>query len=233
MDGAGGLEEDVHGSSLDKRRLALVVAALLLVLATAGIISVATLGGSNLVGTAAAQANSLLQLINRRSPGERAEGELAKLKNKWALPHERALPKIAINLPVPTFERPTTLQEIVEPPSSLPVTFDKASLPTINELSAGPESPSIIPPDSGPVIVPPGAGPPGSGPPAIVPPGSVPPVIVPPSEGPPVVPPIVVPNNPPPSPPPVPEPSTWMTMLLGFALLGMQVRKATKLEQAS
>ena len=178
---------------------------LVLVLAIAGSLSIATFGGTNLARAAIEKAKSLAELINQRSPGQRTKGVLTKIKHKRARPHERALPKVVLSLNFPPFVNEPALVDVVgAPPALVPAAFDTAPPPFTE------------------------APPPTSGPPTILPPG----------EGLPVGPPIVSqppppspppPNLPPPnSPPPVPEPSTWMTMLLGFFLLGSLVRRDSK-----
>ncbi len=189
-----------EGSST-KRRRGLLALSLLLVLAMAGALSLSTFGGTGLASAAIEKAKSLFELLNRRSPGRRTQAHLVKIKHKWAKPHERALPKVAVNLPFPPFAYQPALIDIVSaPPLTVPTGLEKSELPPVAE-----------------------APPPGSGPPIILPPG----------EGTPVGPPIVSqppPSSPPPPPPPppVPEPATWMTMLLGFALLGCVVKKAPR-----
>ena len=76
-------------------------------------------------------------------------------------------------------------------------------LPELELAQAGPPIPSIFIP-GGAVIFPPG--PPG-------PPGPPPP-------------------PPPPPPPAVPEPGTWATMIVGFAIAGMQLRRRRAVEPA-
>ena len=188
----------------EKRRMGLLALSLLVALAIVGAFSISGLGGAGLASAAIEKAKSLVELFNRRSPGQRTQARLVKIKHKWARPHERALPKVAMNLPFPSFAYQPALIDIVSaPPLKVPADFEKPVLPPIAETT-----------------------PPGSGPPVILPPG----------EGTPVGPPIVlqppVPPPPPPPPPPVPEPKTWMTMLLGFGLLGWMVRKDPRLASA-
>lgn len=182
--------------SFDKRRMGLLALSILFALAIVGTFSVSTFGGAGLASAAIEKAKSLVELLNRRSPGQRTQARLVKIKHRWARPHERALPKVALNLPFPTFAFQPALIDIVSaPPLTVPAGFEKPEFPPIAEA------------------------PPGSGPPVILPPG----------EGTPVGPPIVFqppPSPPPPPPPPpVPEPATWMSMLLGFGLLGWMVGK--------
>ncbi|HJP68811.1 MAG TPA: PEP-CTERM sorting domain-containing protein [Sphingomicrobium sp.] len=188
-----------RNGSLGKRQTRLLALSLLLALALAGAFSVSTLGGAGLASAAIQKARSLVELLNRRSPGRRTEAHLVKIKHKWAKPHERALPKVAVDLPFPTFAYQPALIDIVSaPPLTVPAGLEKSALPPIAE-----------------------APPPGSGPPIILPPGEGTPV------GPPVVsqPPL---PPPPPPPPPLPEPASWLTMLLGFGLLGCLLRKAPR-----
>jgi hypothetical protein len=57
--------------------------------------------------------------------------------------------------------------------------------------------------------------------------GTTPAAVVPPGP-PPVVPPVVPPPVPPPPPPvpPIPEPATWLSMILGFFVVGVAIRRA-------
>lgn len=204
MDSAYGLMAGrgaiARATSFDKRRLGLV-AAVLLLLATAAAMSLATVGRTALAGAAVERAKDLLELIEQRSPGQRTQGQLVKTKHRLA-PHERALPKVRQDVPwVPIEQPPLALIDIVSAPPVVPVGLDKIA--TVEE---------IVPPgsSSGPPVV---GGPPG-GPGLVVPPGS-------PGQSPPSSPPIV--SSPPPV-PPVPEPATWMTMLLGFAAIGWRLR---------
>ena len=177
-------------------RLGRFALSLLIVLAIAGSVSIATFGGANLANAAIEKAKSLAELINQRSPGQRTRGLLTKIKHKHkhVLRHERALPKVVLSLNFPPFvNQPALIDIVAAPPLQVPAAFE--SPPPISE-----------------------APPPVSGPPTILPPG----------EGLPVGPPIVSQPPPPTPPPPVPEPSTWMTMILGFGLLGLSVRRDSR-----
>jgi hypothetical protein len=141
-----------------------------------------------------------LALMKDRSPGERTAAELTKTKKKAAavLPRQRALAKV--QKPAP----PKEFLAALAPP-----------LPQLAEALPGIVVPPIlvpfdtVPPETpgGPIVFPPGS----PGGPVVFPPGgSTPPTIVPPP--------------PPPEVPAVPEPSTWLSMLLGFGVLGSVLR---------
>lgn len=159
---------------------------------------------ADVVHAAAAGAESLSDLLNQRSPGERTAARLTKTK------HARALAKHAAK-PMPHFavappEKPS-FDEIADLLQA-PPTVDVA--PPLADIAATFPEPGIIPV---PGIGGGGGGgtPPGGG---ITPPGGGGIVTVPTSE--------------PHSPIPVtalPEPGTWATMLLGFGLLGWRLRR--------
>jgi hypothetical protein len=101
---------------------------------------------------------------------------------------------------------PTNLAEVLAPPPPAPALaeVDIHAPPLVLEL------PSALPPEMVllPAVIPPGGGP-------IPPPGG---------GGPPSSPPPPPPPSPPP-PPALPEPGTWMTMILGFGLVGALLRR--------
>lgn len=154
-------------------------------------------------------AKSFLAMMADRSPGDRTKGELTKLKqSKVAAPKERALGKITKPEPPKEF-----VEAIAPPPPKLdePAQF----APAIANLG-----PLLVPPPpggGGGIVVPPQAPPPGGG-------GGTPPPEEPPSNPPPENPP---PDHPPDHPPPpvVPEPGTWASMLLGFGITGLMIRR--------
>jgi hypothetical protein len=158
---------------------------------------------------------SVAAMLNGRSPGERAQGALANLKQKrHSAVHERALAKV---------RRPGPLANLVGTPLISPVMPPPASpTPLYNLVAGGP--PMIVPP----AAIVPGGPPNGGGPPiftAISPPGGggggviVPPPVL---TSTPVVPEVPVTSA-------VPEPTTWAMMLVGFALIGgaLQRRRRT------
>ena len=150
-------------------------------------------------------AKSFLAMMTDRSPGGRSKGELTKLKQtKVAEPRERALGKITKPEP------PKEFAEAIAPPApklAEPTQFAPA-IANLGQLLVPPP-----PGGGGGIIVPPQAPPPGGG-------GGTPPPQEPPPENPP-------PEHPPehPTPPVVPEPATWASMLLGFGITGLMIRR--------
>ncbi|WP_114227943.1 MULTISPECIES: PEPxxWA-CTERM sorting domain-containing protein [Sphingomonas] len=146
---------------------------------------------------------SLLALLDARSPGERAKGALTATKTKKLAanavrPHERALGKI-VNPAAPN----TDFAEALAPPAAAEVAPPLAPPPTLAEVL-----PKVtgVPGNSAPggsvlVGAPGGGG--GGGTPGT--PGT--------------------PSAPPTDVPAVPEPATWLTMLLGFGVIGSAQRR--------
>ena len=149
------------------------------------------------------QATSLMAMLDQRSPGERTAGELTKTKRERVLADRqaRAVPK--------------NLAEVLAPPAPVLAAVDvQAPVAELPQLAPPPPGVFLLPPPGGGVIVPP----PGGG--VVVPPGGS---DTPPGGGgdnPPPPPP-----DTPPGPPPLPEPGTWMTMILGFGLIGWTLRR--------
>ncbi|MFL5297628.1 MAG: PEP-CTERM sorting domain-containing protein [Phenylobacterium sp.] len=91
--------------------------------------------------------------------------------------------------------------------------------------------PPVVPPETPPVVAPPVTGPPVTPPvappltPPVAPPETFP--VTPPVAQPFTVPPVLPPSitQPPTAPGPVPEPQTWSFLLVGFAALGLAVRR--------
>ena len=177
----------------------------------AGALSVATLSSPTLthvigegVSASVEGMKTVAAMLAERSPGERPEGALANLKRKrqTAL-HERALPKVR-------GPGPTAYEALAGPPL----------IPPIAPL---PETPLFNTVAGAPVPIVPVSGGSSGGPPALsnipLPGGGggggffSPPV----TQATPEVPPTPV--------TPVPEPATWMTMILGFALIGRALRR--------
>ncbi len=202
-----------HHATTKRRRfmaggvvLAALVAAPLSITAFMGV-------SSNFPGLDAAK--SLMALLEDRSPGDRTAAELTKTKNK---PEQRALGKVGKPKPPEEF-----IQAIAPPPPAL------SDLPTfpVAVAGVGPLVDIPPPPPGGGGIVtfdaPPGGG--GGGPP----PGDDDnPPENPPPENPP-------PENPPENPPPpvVPEPATWASMLLGFGVTGLMIRRRRRVERTA
>ena len=171
--------------------------------AAAVALSLSLLGvtGNDLANAAAAQAKSLSELLNGRSPGERTAAQLTKTKHSkqrvFALaPPDRfpAAPPITRN---PGHGDITQLLSAPPPPIDVvpPIAFASADVPTLAEIVGGG---GLGPGATG--------GSPGGG-------GST--VSFPRSE----------PHQPVTPVSAVPEPGTWATMLLGFGLLGWRLRR--------
>lgn len=172
--------------------------------------------GSSVPGIEAAK--SFLAMMTDRSPGDRTKAELTKTKQAKLpdVPEQRALGKITKPEP------PKEFIEAIAPTVAKPVEEFAPALAALGPLLVTPPPGGgggiIIPPQS-----PPGGGggtPPGGG---TTPPENPPPENPPPENPPPENPP---PENPPPEQPPVvPEPATWATMLLGFGVTGLVMRR--------
>ena len=180
----------------------MAASALSLAVALGMAFSLESFAGTDVADAAVNRVKSLMDLIDQRSPGERTEAELTKHKKDALAEREPALfPKI--------------LADVLAPPAAAlaPVGID-APVPPAELASALPPAIFLIPsatPPGGGVITPPGGG-------TIIPPGGG----TPPPGG----------NTPPPGPPdtphgppPLPEPGTWMTMILGFGLIGWMMRR--------
>jgi hypothetical protein len=194
-----------------KRRYAIAACACVIVGGGLGL-SIAGVTPNAAVEAAVGKSKSLAQLLSQRSPGQRTQAELRKLKRA------RALAKVRIphEAPPAPFELAKILMAPEQPTigSTTPVALlEKGSSPTLDTIVSPPPGGSIIvPPEGGGVIVTPPGGGGGSPPPG----GDQPGTPTPPGG----------PDTPPGGPevPPVPEPSTWATMLLGFAFIGWRVR---------
>lgn len=156
---------------------------------------VASFTGTDLAGAAVTRANNLMDLLDQRSPGERTEGQLTKTK----VHHQSLADRDEVP---PAVQLAAAL--IAPAPAVLPVPVEvAASAPAQLPFLAPPPPPGAIfmsPPVGG------GGGGGGGG-------------------GTPGGPPSTPPNSPPLIPPAVPEPSTWMTMLAGFAFMGWALRR--------
>ena len=186
------------------RRTLLSAAGAFVLLLTAGT-AVATFGGAGLANAAVERASaaverakSFIELIKQRSPGRRTEAHLAQTKHKRiARLHQRALPKMRTPPIPPVGVLPPALIDIIAPPPPV-ITASFEGLPVLPLFAT--VAPGGVP--AGVPVVP--------GSPLIAPPQT-------PSETPPVTPPV--------TPSAVPEPGTWASMLLGFALVGWQLRR--------
>jgi len=154
---------------------------------------------ADVVHAAAAGAESLSDLLNQRSPGERTAARLTKTKHARALAKRAAKPA-APHLAVapPDFDSLASLLQgapvdIAPPFTEIADTFPEPGIIPLPGLGGGNGG-------GGGGVTPPGGG------------GGT----------------VTVPTSEPHSPIPVtplPEPGTWATMLLGFALLGWRVRR--------
>ena len=168
--------------------------------------------GSSVPGIEAAK--SFLAMMTDRSPGDRTKAELTKTKQAKLpdVPEQRALGKITKPEP------PKEFIEAIAPTVAKPVEEFAPALAALGPLLVTPP-----PGGGGGIIIPPQA-PPGGG--GGTPPGggTTPPEQ--PPENPPPPPEEPPPENPPPEQPPVvPEPGTWATMLLGFGVTGLVMRR--------
>lgn len=195
--------------ALRRRRHRTVTALACLCLATAVplTLSFADFTASDVLEAAVAKAQSLSDLLDKRSPGERTAAQLTKTKHARALAKQRTAPKQV----VPPPDAPL-VSILMGPPEPLPV-----------ELAAAPFVPGP-PPVLGAIIAPPSGGgsivsPPGGGGTVIAPPGGDTPQSNPKDTHEPVI------ETPPPA---VPEPATWAMMLLGFGLIGWRTRYAQR-----
>jgi hypothetical protein len=177
----------------------------------AGALSVATLSSPTLTHAIGEGLSASVQgmktvaaMLAERSPGERPEGALANLKPKRAAAlHERALPKVR-------GPGPTAYETLAGPPPIPPIA-PPPETPLFNTVAGGPVAITPVtggavggPPSLSNIPLPGGGG--GGG-------FFSPPV----TQATPEVPPTPV--------TPVPEPATWMTMILGFALIGWVLRR--------
>ena len=184
-----------------RRRMAALAACLCAAAAMPVSLAFTDFGPSGMVEAAVAKAQSLVDLLEQRSPGERTEAQLTKTKRKHAaLAKTRPPVRKPVAPPVasPLTPMEVELASIVLPqPELIPAPVGQVAIappPTLGAI--------VSPPGGGSIVTPPGGG---GGPPANNPP---------PQPGEPV---IVT--------PPVPEPATWAMMLLGFGLIGWRVRR--------
>ena len=185
-----------------RRRAGIVVAALCLGTAVPVSLTFADSGGSDMLEAAVSKAQGLVDMLNQRSPGQRIAAQLTKTKHK-----QMALAKV--RAPGPAAPDAHELAKILLGQPVLPVALAAAPIPPVDLVP--PTLEAIVAPSPGnAIIIPPSGG--GGG--GVIPGGGGPPATNPtPQPHEPVV------------PPPVPEPATWMTMLLGFALIGWSIRR--------
>ncbi len=195
------------------RRPVLLAGGAGLALALTSAFSIASFTGVDIAGAAVARAESLADLLSKRSPGTRTEAHLNKTKHK----HYRVLAeREAAPLEIPT-EIPAPLLAAA-PITTLP----EFTLPAVPELGTLAQSAPVFPaifapiPGGGGILAPGGGGTgPGGGPGG--PPGQQPPPSGSPTE----------------TPPAVPEPATWAMMILGFGTIGLASRRRRDAERGS
>ena len=198
-----------------RRRQMFLSAAIAFTAAVAAPLSVASYLGveSKIPGIEAAK--SFMAMISERSPGDRTKAELTRTKNRAAAaPKQRALGKIT-----PPPHPKEFVEAIAPPPPKITEGVPLAAAPTtLGPLLIAPSTPGgiVIPPSAPTPGGTGGPSPPGVGEPT--PPGveEPTPTTQPPPPG---------DDEPPPMPPVVPEPGTWATMLLGFGLTGLMIRR--------
>jgi PEP-CTERM motif len=180
--------------------------------ALASVLSIASFSDVDVAGAAVARAESLADLMSRRSPGERTEAQLTKIKHKQAaLLAERERPEV----PIPSLYRPA-IAAFVPPAAELAV------IPTTDTLLAqsAPLLPAVFAPMTGsPIFFSGGGGGVGGG-----------------GGGGGGTPGQTTPQQPPSAPgdtPAVPEPGTWTMMIAGFGLCGFALRRRRRAERPS
>jgi hypothetical protein len=152
---------------------------------------------------------SILDLISGRSPGQRTQAELTKLRQEALarVPHERALGKVVHprtgGAPPILFTPPEEAATLANPflPDVPPGVSELSALPSVGVPAFGSPEIIILPAFGPPEIIIPVGGFPGGG--IIAPP---PPIIETPIAA-------------------VPEPGTWISMLIGFAFIGAALRR--------
>jgi hypothetical protein len=197
-------------STMQRRQRRLLAGACAAILLGSGaFLSIAGVTGSDAVAAAVTQAQSLAQLLDQRSPGERIAGAQTKHKRVQALSRPRLRPR-------PHAPSATDLANILMPSGPLvteapiipPVLADVVPVPQLGDIVAPPRVPGSG--GGGPAIV--GGGSVGGGGGGGSPGGSVP-LVYPPHDTKDVI-------------AAVPEPGTWATMLLGFGLMGWRLRRS-------
>ena len=183
--------------AMHRRRQRLALAGCLA--AAAGVplsLSLVGVTGNDVVHAAVSGANSLADLLGKRSPGERTTAQLTKTKHAKRPSYAVAPPDRQSIAPraIRKHDFDEVAQLLVAPPPTVDILppFEEASVaaPTIGDVVGS--TPGIF-------ATPPGGGGGSSSFPASDPPRQ--PV------------------------PAVPEPATWATMLLGFAIMGWRMRR--------
>jgi hypothetical protein len=212
---ASGRARRAKRAAARRRRQMFLSGAIAFTAVVAAPLSVASYLGveSQIPGVAAAK--SFMAMMSERSPGDRTKAELTRTKHRAAAaPKQRALGKITPPPPPKEF-----VEAIAPPPPKITEGVPLAAAPTtLGPLLVAPSTPGgiVIPPSAPTPGGTGGPSPPGVGEPT--PPGveEPTPTTQPPPPG---------DDEPPPMPPVVPEPGTWATMLLGFGLTGLMIRR--------
>jgi PEP-CTERM motif len=157
--------------------------------------------GNDLAQAAAAQAQSLSDLLNGRSPGERTAAQLTKTKHSKQRVFALAPPDRLAASP-PLTRKPGQVTQLLTVPSTPidvapPTQGIPPNVPTLSEIVGGGSAPGGT-----------GSSPGGGGGPVSFPASEPRQPVTPVSA--------------------VPEPNTWATMLLGFGLLGWRLRRRPK-----
>jgi hypothetical protein len=137
-----------------QRRRRILGGAAALAVALGSAFAVASFTGTDLAGAAVTRASSLMELLDRRSPGERTEAQLTKTKARHHV--------LADHLPAaPAVNAPVELAQLIAPPPSGLIPVDVGAPPEQLAFLSPPQPPGAIffPPPGG------GGGPPGGGPP--------------------------------------------------------------------
>ena len=167
-------------------------------LALSAAAGVAGLTGTDLAGAATSRALGFMDLMERRSPGARTVAQLSKTR-----PVQQVL---AAREPEAPF-LPASFVPVLSPPvaSLVPVDLGPPAIPPLTLFATPPASPFFVPPSGGGTSGCCGGGGGGKG-------GG--------GGGTETTTPTIITIT-----QPVPEPSTWMTMLLGFGLAGWLLRR--------
>ena len=223
---ASGRARRAKRAAARRRRQMLLSGAIAFTAVIAAPLSVASYLGVETSLPGVASAKSFLAMMAERSPGDRTKAELTRTKQRAAAaPKQRALGKI---IPPPP---PREFVEAIAPsPPKVAEDVPLAMAPTtLGPLLIAPSTPGGI--GISPSAQPPGGGGGGGGPtpsPGEEPNPTQPP---PPGDDEPQPPPpgddglTPTPTGPLPTPPVVPEPGTWATMMLGFGLTGLMMRR--------
>ena len=211
---ASGRARRAKRAAARRRRQMLLGGAIAFTAVIAAPLSVASYLGVESSIPGVTSAKSFLAMMAERSPGDRTKAELTRTKQRTAAPKQRALGKVTPPAPPKEF-----VEAIAPPPPKVTdVPLAMAAPTTLGPLLIAPSTPG----GSG-IVIPPSA-PPGGGGGPTPPPGEEPPPTEPPPTEPPLPPEVPVEPTPT-SPPVVPEPGTWATMLLGFGLTGILMRR--------